>query len=264
MDINGLPPFFFEIFHPGLPRLGPGLDATTNRALDMVLEARRDSGKPDLPGPILDIGCGNGPQTMALARRLGIPVTAVDYYRFYLDELERRAEAQGLADLITIRQADMVELTLNPGPDDRNAYELIWSEGALFVMGFLKGIEACRNLLTPGGMLVVSELAWLRADVPEECREFFEATYPAMQDAPSIIQAAQGMGYKVLGHFAQPDSAWWEPLYTPLGERVAQLAKEHVGNADNMALIESVAQEIDVRREYGDWFSVTFFVMQLA
>ncbi len=262
MDINGLPPFFFEIFHPGLPRLGVGDEACTLRALDILTQARRAAGTPDFAGPILDIGCGNGPQTLVLAQRLQGPIIAVDYYQFYLDELERRAKAKGLAEKIDIRRADMAELTTNPGPDDRNAHDLVWSEGALFVMGFLKGLEGCRNLLAPGGMLAVSEVAWLRPDVPEKCREFFAATYPAMQDVESILAAARGMGYTVLGHFAQPESAW-KTLYDPLGKRAEQLALEHADNADNMALIESVRQEIDIRRRYADWFSNVFFMLQL-
>ena len=39
---------------------------------------------------ILDIGCGNGAQTLCLAATLGGRITAVDNHQPYLDELERR------------------------------------------------------------------------------------------------------------------------------------------------------------------------------
>jgi len=264
MSSNGLPPFFYEIFHPGLPRLGVGDDACTLRALDILTDARRVQGLPDFMGPVLDIGCGNGPQTLFLAEnmaeRFDGPVIAVDNHQPFLDELQRRAQAKGLSQRIVTRRADMAALMAEPG-DERESFDLVWAEGALFVMGFLDGLRGCRNLLAPGGMLAVSEVAWLGPDVPGECREFFAATYPAMLDVESILGEARGMGYTMLGHFIEPESAW-ETLYGPLEERAGQLALEHADNADNMALIESVRQEIDIRRRYSDWYGNVFFVMQ--
>ena len=40
--------------------------------------------------------------------------------------------------------------------------DLIWSEGAIYNMGFGKGIEAWRPFLRSGGVLAVSEITWLR------------------------------------------------------------------------------------------------------
>ena len=62
-----LPPFFHEIFDPSLPRLGPGDNASTMRALDTLLSARKET--RDSPAlRILDIGCGNGTPTIQLAK----------------------------------------------------------------------------------------------------------------------------------------------------------------------------------------------------
>lgn len=54
-----------KIFHPSLPRLGPGDDESTRRALEMI---PADIKRPDRH--ILDLGCGNGAQTLCLARLL--------------------------------------------------------------------------------------------------------------------------------------------------------------------------------------------------
>ena len=39
MATEKLPEFFYEIFDPSLPRLGPGDDASTTRALNALLAA---------------------------------------------------------------------------------------------------------------------------------------------------------------------------------------------------------------------------------
>ena len=98
-DSHGLE-VFFDVQH-GLPRQGPGNDESTRRALEMLYGAGlEDAGKEFR---VLDIGCGNGAQTLRLAVELGCRVTAVDNHRLYLDELMRRAETQGLAARIETR-----------------------------------------------------------------------------------------------------------------------------------------------------------------
>jgi hypothetical protein len=68
-----LPDFFYEIFDPSLPRLGPGSPASTRRAFNKLFP----DGAPR-PRRILDMGCGNGTQTLELARLTGGHILAVD------------------------------------------------------------------------------------------------------------------------------------------------------------------------------------------
>lgn len=79
----------FEIFED-LPRQGPGLDECTRRAFEML------TGLPERP-EILDVGCGAGTQTIALARLSPGRITAVDVHEPMLDELRRRAAEAGYA-----------------------------------------------------------------------------------------------------------------------------------------------------------------------
>ena len=80
-------PFIFTLFE-GLDRKGPGSDACTNRMFNIP------SPPPD--SRILDIGCGAGSQTLALARQCrDCHITAVDSYQPYRDTLRKRADAEG-------------------------------------------------------------------------------------------------------------------------------------------------------------------------
>jgi SAM-dependent methyltransferase len=205
MDSEELPEFFYEIFDPSLPRLNPGDDASTLRALNMFSsgESGREGQTALCFRRILDLGCGCGGPTLALARYTKGPILALDNHRAYLDELGRRAKASGLSGRIQAVLKDMRTLTRDDGP-----FDLIWWEGGLFVMGFRDGLTACHSLLTPGGGLAVSELCWLRPDTPEECRQFFSEVYPAMTDVEVALSAIRASDYELRGHFTVPESAW--------------------------------------------------------
>jgi SAM-dependent methyltransferase len=259
MESNELPAFFHEIFDPSLPRLNPGDEASTLKALNMLRSTGgRKEGKAALRfNRILDLGCGLGGQTLTLARHTEGPILALDNHQAYLDELVRRAQAVGLSGRIQAVLKDMRTLKADDGP-----FDLIWSEGALFVVGFREGLATCHSLLTPGGGLAASELCWLRPDPPADCRQFFAEAYPAMTDVAAALSAIRSAGYEMLGHFAVPESTWWSSYCHPVEERLRGLRQRQTGNPENLALIEVIQKEIDIYRRYSAYYGSVFFVMR--
>ena len=81
--------FLYEIFDAGLPRLGPGDAHTTRKALDMLLakSLKPAAGSASAGMRVLDLGCGNGAQTIALAQAIAGTILAVDNHQPFLDEL---------------------------------------------------------------------------------------------------------------------------------------------------------------------------------
>ena len=125
---------FWEL-HSGLPRQGPGSAASTRRALGLV---------PDL-GPetrVLDIGCGPGAQTLVLAENSPSRIVAVDNHPPFIEALNRKAHELGLADRLEARVADMRRLDFADG-----SFDLIWCEGAIYIMGVEAGLRDWRRLL---------------------------------------------------------------------------------------------------------------------
>ena len=65
-----------EIFDPALPRLAPGDDAVTRRALDLLF----NGGLGSLPSDfrVLDVGCGNGYYALRMALKNARTVLGLD------------------------------------------------------------------------------------------------------------------------------------------------------------------------------------------
>lgn len=240
---------FWEL-HSDLPREGPGDSASTARAYTAIA---------DLPArpKILDIGCGPGMQTLDLARLSGGEIIAIDFHQPFLDELVRRAKEARVEKHIQARKLSMFEMEFTP-----EQFDLVWSEGAIYIMGFEQGFEACRPFLKPGGYMVVTEASWFQPDAPQEVFDFWKAAYPGMGTVAENIQRIERQGYRLVEHFHLPDSSWWEGYYNPLAERIAMLRKKYEGNAEAQNQLDEECAEIELFRKYSRYYGYEFYVAQ--
>jgi serine/threonine-protein kinase HipA len=239
----------FRLFE-GLPRQGPGSDACTREAL------RRLGPLPQAPR-VLDLGCGSGRAALVLAEVLRTRVIAVDNHQPFLDQLQVTAQARGCSDLIEARCADMAAPGVPAGSVD-----LLWSEGAIYFLGFEEGLRLWRPLLAPGGCLAVTECSWLSADAPAEAAAFFADGYPGIAGVAENIERARAAGFDALDHFALPPEAWWDEYYLPLQARMDLLAADP--DPALTAVIAETRREIDLFRRHGDAYGYVFYLMRPA
>jgi SAM-dependent methyltransferase len=235
--------------HRGGRRQGPGGDEATRLAITLSgLRGARDL-------KIADIGCGTGASTLVLARELDAAVTAVDVVAPFLADLDAAAEAAGLAERIETRVAPMEEL-----PFDDASFDAIWSEGAIYNMGFANGVEAWRRFLKPGGILAVSELTWITGDRPAELEEHWRREYPEVATASAKLAVLERNVYGPVGYFPLPETCWLDNYYRPLQERFADFLRRHEHAAAARAVVEAEEAEIALYERFSAFVSYGYYV----
>jgi ubiquinone/menaquinone biosynthesis C-methylase UbiE len=241
---------FFDI-HKDLPREGPGDSKSTRQALAWL--------KNLPPNPlILDIGCGPGMQTLDLARYTNGKVLAVDTHQPFLEQLQKRAQAAALSARITTANQSMFDL-----PFPKQSFDLLWSEGTIYIIGFEEGLRTWRSLLKPGGYLAVTEISWLKPNPPEAVHSYWMAEYPGMHNIEENLNSLRAAGYREIGHFTLPPSSWWTDYYNPIEARLPRLREKYRGKTEAEALLDATQKEIDIYRKFSDWYGYVFYVMQV-
>jgi len=234
-----------------LPQQGPGSDASTLRALEMARPL------PEAPR-VLDLGCGTGRSTLALAAATLGSVTAVDLDAGFLDRLAERATERELSSRIQTRCGSIAELV-----EAEASCDLIWSEGAAYTVGTEHALAHWAPRLAAGGALAFSELSWLCDDPPQEARAFWEADYPPMSDRAGNLHLIERAGLRLVADFVLPE-ADWHAYYGPLLESCDRLAAEHgTASPEDESIRNLIAQtrvEAALYDRFSDSYGYIFYV----
>ena len=148
-------------YFSNVKRQGPGSPEATIRALHFI-----DNLTPQ--SRIADLGCGTGGQTMTLAQNAPGHITGLDLFPDFINIFNRNAQALGLSGRVKAIVGSMVE-TL---PFEKESLDLIWSEGAIYNIGFEQGLNEWRQYLRKGGYIAVSEASWFTPQRPAEIYDF--------------------------------------------------------------------------------------------
>ena len=243
---------FFDV-HSDLPRQGPGNRASTARALALAGALPADA-------QVLDIACGPGMQTLDLADLLPeAKITAVDLQADFVEEGSRRSVSRGVSDRVEFSQGDMHALEFPPA-----SFDLLWCEGAAYIMGVEKALGSWRALLGPGGRIALSDAAWLRSrdGAPRHLQDWWAKGYPDMRDLGGARDLVRACGYQLLGDFVLPAEAWWEHYYTPMTNRLDKLELKYAGDSKAQSVLQGCRYEIANYRAHADWYGYVFLVMR--
>ncbi|WP_366657727.1 class I SAM-dependent methyltransferase [Fodinicurvata sp. EGI_FJ10296] len=235
--------------HRNAERQGPGGDDETRLAVTL-------SGLGAAKGlKIADIGCGSGAPTLVLAQALDASVTAVDFIPEFLQQLEIVAAQAGLGDRIETLAGSMDAL-----PFEEDSLDAIWSEGAIYSMGFANGIKAWRRFLKPGGILAVSELTWLTHERPAELQQHWMQEYPEVDTASAKMAILEENGYSPVGYFPLPPRCWLENYYRPMQARFSEFLSRNGNSEAAAAIVAAEENEIALYERYADFVGYGFYI----
>jgi ubiquinone/menaquinone biosynthesis C-methylase UbiE len=235
--------------HKRAKRQGPGGDAETSKAIDLAML------DPSAPLKIADIGCGTGSSAMLLARALNAQITAVDFLPDFVEVLKVNAESEGLTKKIEPLVCSMDNLQF-----DNEEYDVIWSEGAIYNMGFANGINDWKRFLKPGGLLIVSEITWTTNDRPFEIQKHWEAEYPQISMASSKISILENSGYSPIAYFVLPERCWLDNYYRPLQNSFTEFLARNANNENAQAIVEAEMKEIALYEKFKKHYSYGVYI----
>ncbi len=230
--------------HKRAKRQGPGGDAETKKIIELAMI---DS---SVPLKIADIGCGTGSSSMLLASLLNTQITAVDFLPDFLEVLEANTKNQGLTERLITLNCSMDNL---PFKDEE--YDVIWSEGAIYNIGFEKGIKDWKRFLKTGGLLIVSEITWLTDSRPSELQEYWENEYPEIDTASSKISVLEKNGYSPVAYFVLPEHCWLNNYYQPMQNSFAEFLERNGNSKDAQAVVDAEKNEIALYEKYKSYYS---------
>lgn len=233
-----------------LPRSGPGSNECTKRAFNSIPQR---SQQPF----ILDIGCGQGMQTIELAKISNGKIIALDNHQAFLDILMERAKNEGVEKNITPKNVSMLDMNF-----EEKIFDIIWSEGALYFMGFQNGLKRCRQLLKDKGCLAVTELVYIAPNPPNDVIEYFDSEYPDIKNIGKNIEIIKREKFNLISNFTLPESAWLNSYYLPIEKEIPRLNKKYQGNDVALFIFEGFKNEVNFYKKYSKFYGYEFFIMQ--
>ena len=97
---------------------------------------------------------------------------------------------------------------------------------------------------------------------PSSLQQFFEEEYPDIGDIQSKIELINKANFNLVSHFTLSKSSWLDNYYYPMGNALSILKKKYRNNEVALQVFEASQKEIDLYKEYSDYFGYEFFIMQ--
>ena len=236
-------------YFSNVERQGPGSPEVTIMALKYIDNLTTQS-------RIADLGCGTGGQTMTLAKNAPGYITGLDLFPDFINIFNRNAHTLGLSDRVNGIVGSMLEKL----PFEKESLDLIWSEGAIYHIGFEKGLNEWRQYLKKGGFIAVTEASWFTPERPAEINDFWMAHYTEIDTIPNKVAQIQNAGYIPVATFILPENCWTEHYFAPCSKIQEAFLKKHQGNRTVEELIAGQCHEKELYYKYKEFYGYVFYI----
>lgn len=200
------------------------------------------------PATAIELACGKGAVSLALAERLGFLVTGIDAYAPFVEEALAAAAGRGLSERCRFHCADVRALSGRLPACD---VVLLLSAGAIFG-GAAETVAALRCFVRPGGLIVVEDAYATAPDDP-------------LPDYDAIVAGLTAGGEAIVAEWCGqvPEGAAFEArAVQAIERRVREMVRLYPGLAASMA--EYVATQRREAARLGDDLIPAVWVLRTA
>jgi ubiquinone/menaquinone biosynthesis C-methylase UbiE len=250
-DNKSIHEFDFQLiceYFSSIERQGPGSPEATLKALSFIDNLNAES-------RIVDLGCGTGGQTMTLAQNAPGNITGIDLFPEFIQLFNQNAEKLNLQERVKGEVGSMDNL-----PFQEEELDLIWSEGAIYNIGFERGLTEWRKFLKTGCFVAVSEASWFTDERPEEIENFWLNAYPEIDTIPNKVAQMQKAGYIPVATFILPENCWTEHFYQPQLRAQEIFLKKYAGNPTAEELVANERREAELYGRYKSYYGYVFYI----
>jgi cyclopropane fatty-acyl-phospholipid synthase-like methyltransferase len=171
---------------------GPNAPTTVEDAADRMTDHLIAELAVGAGGRVLDVGCGTGRPAVRLAQAVDVEVVGVTISRAQVEIATARAVAEQLADRVSFRYGNAMEL---PFPD--RSFDAAWAvESLLHMPDRPTVLREIARVLRPGGRLVLADPVLRAPDPTEDQRavladfyDLFKVVHiPPIDDYPKLLR----------------------------------------------------------------------------
>ncbi len=229
-------------------RQGPGSPEITLKALSFT-DGLTEKSK------IADIGCGTGGQTMVLAQNTAGDIIGIELYSDYVRQFNQNVQKQNLQDRVKGVIGNMKNL-----PFQEEELDMIWCEGAIYNIGFERGLNEWRKFLKPGGYIAVTENTWFTEERPAEIQDFWQKAYPEIDTIPNKAAQMQKAGYLPVATFVVPETCWTDYYNVQHPKMQKSFLEKYNGNKSAEAFINYQQYEAALYQKYKAYYGYVFYI----
>jgi ubiquinone/menaquinone biosynthesis C-methylase UbiE len=241
-DLNVIYEYFSNV-----ERQGPGSPEITLKALSFI-DGLTEKSK------VADIGCGTGGQTMVLAQKTSCEIIGVELWADFINKFNQNAQSKNLHHRMKGIVGNMENL-----PFQEEDLDLIWSEGAIYNIGFNHGLNEWRKFLKRGGCIAVTENTWFTEERPAEIQEFWQKAYSEIDTIPNKVAQMQKAGYLPIATFVVPESCWTN-YYSIMEKTHPSFLKKHKGNKTAEEFVSYQRYEAELYYKYKAYYGYVFYI----
>ncbi|MFC2067585.1 class I SAM-dependent methyltransferase [Chloroflexota bacterium] len=185
---------------------------------------------------IIDIGCSSGISTLESARLSQGKIIEIDIDQPALDKFERSIKEGGLTDQVGAVNCSMLYMYFLD-----ESFDIIWSKGSIYAIGFEKGLREWRRFLKPSSFILVHD---------------------EQGNVDDKIEQISNCGYELLDYFILSIEIWWAEYFAPLQKLIDESGTRYTNDLKFLEELRQAQGELNMFKKHHERNSSVCFVMK--